>query len=108
MKTLKKTAISIAILAIFMMASAFTYQSLNKNTAIVEQMQGVCIFYKSKPAGNYDYIGSVKAPGITNSVKPGPMVETMIKKMKKDYSSADGIIFTDENMDKADAIKLKD
>lgn len=35
------------------------------------------------------------------------MLNAMLRKLKKEYPTADGIIFTSVNMEKADAIKFK-
>jgi hypothetical protein len=77
-----------------------------KDTALVEQMQGVYIFILSKPAAEYNYIGSCsKSFALTGG--PEEMLNSMLKKCKKDFPTADGLIFKSLSMDKADAVKFK-
>ena len=57
----------------------------------------------SKPNAKHQYLGSVKK-SIAWTGQPEEMLNAMIKKVKKEYPNADGIIFTSVNMDKADAI----
>ena len=78
----------------------------NNNSATVEQEQGIFIFIKSKPISEYQYLGSV-SKSIALSGSPDEMLKSLIKKCKKEYPGADGIIFTSNDMDKADCIKFK-
>ncbi len=78
----------------------------DKSLATVEQEQGIYIFIKSKPSAEYQFLGSVKK-GIALTGSPEEMFNSMLKKCKKDYPQADGIIFTSAGMDKADCIKFK-
>lgn len=97
----------IPIIAIAVLASAFTLVDSDKEKANVEQMDGLYIFIKSKPVAENDYLGSVKK-SLALTGNPEEMLNSMIKKVKKEYPSADGIIFTSVSMDKADAIKFKE
>lgn len=81
-------------------------KEINKSLATVEQEQGIYIFIKSKPSAEYQFLGSVKK-GIALTGSPEEMFNSMLKKCKKDYPQADGIIFTSAGMDKADCIKFK-
>lgn len=81
---------------------------LEKSSATVEQKEGVYIFMFSKPASEYQYLGSVKKTGIVMSGKPEEMFNTLLRRCKKEYPGADGLIFTSVDMEKADCIKLKD
>jgi hypothetical protein len=96
------------ILIIFVIAIAicsFTYVN-EKGNAIVEQQKGVYIFICSKPANEFEYLGSVsKSFGLTG--QPKEMLNSILKKVKKDYPQANGVIFTSIQMDKADAILIK-
>lgn len=105
---MKTITIMIAAIAIIAAGSAFTYKTLTKSGATVEQTEGIYIFYKSKPTSEYDYLGTVNCPAFVNSVKPEGMLTAMLKKLKKDFTTADAIIFSDASMEKADAVKLKE
>lgn len=80
--------------------------SSEKNKSIVDQKEGLYIFILSKPVAEYEYLGSVKKI-LAWSGKPDEMLNSMIRKVKKDYPKADGIVFTSIDMDKADAIQFK-
>ena len=98
-----KIVITTCILALF-----FAFKSSSdKSAATVEQKEGVYIFLFSKPTSAYDYLGSVKK-SIAWSGKPEEMLNSMLKKIKKEYPQANGMIFTNMDMDKADAIKFKE
>lgn len=75
--------------------------------AKVEQHDGLYVFMFSKPAAAYEVLGTIEKKGLVASGKPDEMLQLMIKKAKKDHPSAQGIIFTEVNMFKADCIKFK-
>ena len=79
---------------------------LNKTTADVEQIQGVYVFIHSKPAMEYEYLGSF-TPGMVPSKSAKPIINHMIKKGKEKFPTADAIIFTDDELGKADLVKFK-
>lgn len=106
MKTKKTIIAFVAGIAIVSLFSFKMIYETKKNTAEVEQQQGLYVFILNKPVLNYDYLGSVKKT-LAWSGKPEEMLNAMIKKVKNDYPSADGILFTTVGMDKADAIKFK-
>ncbi len=78
----------------------------NTGNANAEQVEGYYIFLLSKPVKAYEYIGTVKT-GATWSGKPEQNLKSILKRVKKDYPKADGIIFQDVSMEKVDAIKFK-
>jgi hypothetical protein len=97
----------ITIAAILILTTlAFKVVSV-KNTATVEQQQGLYIFLHCKPSAEYNYLGSVKS-GMAMTGQPQEMLPKMINKVKKEYPDADGIIFTSEDMKQVDAVKFKD
>ena len=104
-KTLIGLAIGISILTLFAF-TAMTVYEIKNSTAEVEQVQGLYIFYKSKPLTEYDYLGTVKPPAVVPA-KPGNLLNAMIKRTKKQYPNADAIIL-DDNMYHPDAIKFKE
>lgn len=99
--------IIIPILTIAIVASAFTFIEDEKAKATVDQIEGLYVFIKSKPTAENEYLGSV-SKALAWSGKPEEMLNSMIKKVKKEYPQANGIIFTSVDMDKADAIKFKE
>ena len=78
----------------------------DKADATTERIEGLYVFIHSKPKAEYDYLGSIKKVVVLNS-EPEGMLNAMLRKLKKEYPTADGIIFTSMNMEKADAIKFK-
>jgi hypothetical protein len=78
---------------------------VKSSTADVEQMGGLHVFIHSKPMKKYETIGSI-SPVAVWSDAADKMIDFMIKKGKKDYPTANGIIFTKDDMSKADLIKL--
>lgn len=89
--------------------TAGTAQTAGTNHALAEvnQMQGIHLFFMCKPVTPYTYLGSVKIK-IVWSGRPDEMVDVALKKIKKEYPTADGIIFTTALMDQIDAIKFKE
>lgn len=77
-----------------------------KESASVEQIQGVYVFIHSKPNRPYEYVGSYQ-PTVVPSGSAKPIINHMIKKGKENFPQADGIIFTSDKLDKADLIKFK-
>ncbi|MFN4083872.1 MAG: hypothetical protein ACK4K9_09590 [Bacteroidia bacterium] len=100
-----KVKFFIGLIAVTFLLAAFTSIS-DKGSATVDQKQGLYIFILSKPTTEYEYLGSVKK-SVAWTGKPEEMLNSIIKKVKKDYPKADGIIFTSIDMDKADAIQFK-
>lgn len=82
----------------------------NKSEAQAEQYQGLYIFTDCKPTSPYDYLGNVKVGLTMGDVQYTGVRDKMIKKCKKDYPSADGLIlhFVSGGTDKGDAIKFKE
>lgn len=86
---------------------AFTYPNQNEQKATVQQMEGVSIFILSKPISEYEFLGTVKKTGLVWSGKPDEMFNGILKKCKKEFPKANGIIFSDISLEKADCIFLK-
>jgi len=74
--------------------------------ANVDKIEGVNVFVFSKPANQYDVIGSIDVKQKWSG-EPKEQLKTALEKLHKDFPGADGIIFTGGNMQKADAIKFK-
>jgi hypothetical protein len=88
--------------------TAISYQ-IKKSTADVDQIQGLYIFVDSKPVMDYEYLGTVKSTVSLGDGQYTGVRDRIIKKAKKDYPEADGIIITFKTggTDKGDAIKFK-
>lgn len=80
----------------------------SNSTAEVVQVQGCYIFSDSKPVREYKYLGTVKSRN-TSSGQYQAVRDNIIKKIKKEYPEADGIILNlhDGGVDIGDAIKFK-
>jgi uncharacterized protein YgiM (DUF1202 family) len=104
-----KTIIAFLILlftSIGMFAQTNSQTEQAKATVIYDQ--GLYIFILSKPTAQYDYLGTVtKSVWGTFSGWPREMYTKLIKKTKKKYPEANGIIISDITMRKADVIKFK-
>lgn len=74
-------------------------------TAKVEPVQGVFIFYLCTPAQPFDVLGDIKVRQQWSG-EPKEQVKTALKSALEQYPTANGILFTDLNMTKAQAIKL--
>jgi len=103
---MKKFAIIIGTMSFCALLVTAWKIEADKTAAKVSQLQGLSIFILSTPAATYDYLGS-ETKKISITGEPGEMLNSMIKKIKKNYPTADGVIFTDVAMKKGDAIKFK-
>lgn len=77
------------------------------NSADVDQIQGLYIFYHSKPSRTYDYLGTVSSPAIIKNYKGSYLVELMAKRAKEKHSTCNAIIFKNEDMTEVDAVLVK-
>jgi hypothetical protein len=102
MKRVISILIAVAAIALFSFKTP-----ADKSAAKVDQQQGIYVFMLSKPTAEYEYLGSV-SKSLAWTGKPEEMLNSMLKKVKKDYPKADGLIFTSIEMDKADAVKFKE
>lgn len=95
------------LVVIFLSTILFGFQSsTDKADATVERRDGLYVYIMAKPKSDNEYLGSVKK-SLALTGEPEEMLNSMIKKVKKEYPQAEGIIFTTVAMDKADAIKFK-
>ncbi len=78
----------------------------NKNTAIVNQIDNIYVFINCVPSSEYERIGMVaKHFAVTGGNTE--MINGLVKKAKKEYSQAEGIIFTSFDFEKCEVIKFK-
>lgn len=94
------------ILSLSLLSFKVAEQMADKDNAKVEQIKGVYLFIHSKPIREYEYLGSFE-PNVIPSKKGSTIINFMIKKGTEKYPQADGIIFTDDELVKADMIKFK-
>ena len=99
--------ILLIIVAFVLTSFAIGYEPKN-STAEVEQIQGCYIFVDSRPIKKYEYLGTCKYTIALASTQYQSVRDKLIKKIKKEYPDADGIIFHfhDGGQDRADAIKF--
>jgi hypothetical protein len=81
----------------------------SKATAEVDRIEGVYIFTNSLPVMEYEVVGKVKASISFGSGQYTDVRSLLIKKCKKEYPEANGLImyFVDGGTDRAEAIKFK-
>jgi hypothetical protein len=72
--------------------------------ATANKQEGVYLFMHSKPAAAYDYLGTVKVAVVWKN-DPASMLRVIIRKVKKKYPGAEGIIFN-ADMDNVDVIRF--
>ena len=99
---MKKSILFFILLAFF----GFNFQK-QKGLAIADQEQGIYIFIRSKPL-DYEFLGKINMPEIVFNGKAKEAISNGIRRCKKQFPEATGIIFTNENLNKCEAIKLKD
>ena len=91
--------------ALLMIMSSNRQSTETNASAVVEQREGFYIFHMSKPVRPYTYLGTEKK-GIAWNGTPEEMLDAAIKKIRRNYPTADGIIFTTTGMSQAEAIKF--
>ncbi len=98
--------------AVLLVAGAWRVAEADKALARVEQVQGLYVFTDSRPVAEYDYLGTVNAPGVVMSssqMQYPPVRDALIKRGRQKYPEANGIIlhFVSGSSDKADLIRFK-
>lgn len=92
--------------------SSFQTGETRKDFAIVNMVEGYYIYVDSKPMKEYTYLGTVDGRGMSlgGSSQYVDVRNSLIKRAKKEYPRADGLIFTFVTgaRDKVDAIQFKD
>lgn len=103
-----KTSLILIISVLLLLSVPSFAQEIDKSLAKADIQQGLYIFMLSKPANEYEYLGSIKKGGFVISGQPKEMLNIMIRRTKKDYPDADAIIITTLSMDMADVVKFKE
>jgi hypothetical protein len=80
----------------------------NKNQAKVTQYQGLYLFVDCEPINKTKYLGTIKSKMSFSSSQYSSLRDKMIKKCKKDFPDAEGLIlkFVSGGTDTGDAIKF--
>jgi len=97
---------SLLIFTLIGLISFTVFENENNSLAKTEQVQGIYIFYNSKPVSTYDVIGSEKTSFALKG-NPEELINIAIKKAKKDFPNTEGIVFTNEDMDVYNFIVFK-
>lgn len=96
----------ISVLGFFILLSAFWYADVEKKeSAVVDAIDNIYIFYHCKPKAEIETIGEVKV-SVSLTGKPEELLQTLVKKAHKEFPQAQGIIITND-MGRADVIKFK-
>ena len=98
------TGLLLGITITFLISFTVSEYVVSKQTANVEQKSGLYIFTQSKPVMQYEYIATVKS-GMTASGYYDEVINSIVRKVKKDYPTADAIIFVPNA--EAEVIKFK-
>ena len=104
---MKKVIVITALFAVALLTSA---KILKMNEATVNQEQGIYLFVESTPTSEYVFLGDVKQTyNWGGSGQFGDIKKDLLKRCKKQYPNANGIIFhfVENGTDRADAILLK-
>lgn len=100
----------LGVIVITLASSAIENYTVKKNTAEVLSYQNVRIFTDCTPVAEYEYLGTVKGPAMSfSSGQYEPVRDGLIKRAKKEYPQAEGIILILKDMgyDRADVIRFK-
>jgi hypothetical protein len=104
---MKKT-LSISFIAVFIMViGLFSFKNNEEKIAKINKIDGLYIYYLTEPAGDYENLGSIKSTGMVLSKQPEMLLSYWIKRAKKQYPEANGMIVSVYNMETAYAITVE-
>lgn len=86
------TGILIGLSMSFLISAGIDNYVAGKQTAEAQMKSGLYVFTDSKPVQPYEYIATVKS-GIVKSGYYDEVINSIIKKVKKQYPQAEAIIF---------------
>jgi|GEM_PF-3290173 hypothetical protein len=104
-RILKGLLIAGFLIVMYFLLSSMGIIPEKNNAAEVNQIDGMYIFIECKPTADYKFLGSEKK-SVTWSGSGKESIRGVIKKIRKNYPEADGIIFESIDLDKGDAIKF--
>lgn len=100
-----KKIVGLLILAVFAVTAAFAAKP--NFTAKVEKREGIYIYINAEPTEVYEELGFLRKKGLWWSGHYDEMRNFFLKKCKKEYPNANGIIFSlSENDRRAVAIYI--
>lgn len=102
-----RAAWMIPALFIVVLLAAAPHPADDPAAARARQVQGLFIFMYAEPAAPHDYLGTVKGAGMTWGGTQEETMTSIIKRTKKQYPEAQGIVFQPGDFEKVDAIKFK-
>lgn len=105
-----KNFLILALLSLFALSMRSSNYEVGKSTADVEQIQGFYVFTDSKPVAEYKYLGTMSnTMGGMFNPQYNVIRDKILKKARKEYPKADGIILhlNAGGSDKADVIQFK-
>jgi len=104
-----KKAILVLIAAGALLSFTVINYSANKSTCEAVQVDGLYMFVDSRPVSDFDYLGTVKGSStFAWSEKYQDVKDKMIRKTKKEFPGAEGIIFSfNGDKTKVEAIKFR-
>ena len=77
-------------------------------TVEIEQKEGVYIIYPGqKPTFEYEYVKSIDAGAIIKNWRASTLVDKLLKRLKKEGIEADALVFTEDDLYRADVVKFK-
>lgn len=92
--------------------SSFTLKKYSLNASLnveVQNREGVYIIYpRQKPTFEYEYVQTIDAGNIIKNWRASTLVEKLLKVYKNEKINGDAIIFTEDDLWKADVIKFKE
>lgn len=108
LKTTLWIGLSILVLTV---ATGFVNKSTSQAsdlTVEVQQREGLYIIYpRQKPTFEYEYVKTIDAGNMIKNWKASTLIEKLLKVYKKEGVKGDAIIFTEDDLWKADVIKFK-
>lgn len=96
----------VVIAATALLSASITEYVVKKATAEVDQVEGLYLFFNAAPVSDTEYLGTVKV-GMTWDSKTTTRRDAIIKKVKKEYPEAEGIVFKAWDFESAEAIRFK-
>ncbi len=106
-----KTVLAGLSIIVLTVTTAFIYKSSNSNSSLtveVQQREGLYIIYpRQKPTFEYEYVNTIDAGNMIKNWRASTLVEKLLKVYKKEGIKGDAIIFTEDDLWKADIIKFK-
>lgn len=98
---MKKSILFITAFLLVGLMVAFKPES--KGLAIVNQQEGIYIFVQSKPAENAKFLGKINMPEVVWKGKTKEMINTAVRRAKKQFPDCNAVIFTSDNLETAEA-----